>query len=311
MKYQITKEKLDYLVGKLKDVQSKNEEKIKRLKIYGIVCIAIFIIFILTRNFGFYGFLIFMIGGTVFSLLQRQMQNLALDYKINFKESFIGAIITELLPGAKYKHDKGLPASVFLKNGSGILDFGFSSYKTEDYISGKIDDWQIEVAESEFSRSSGDSKTILFSGQVIRLTLDVKFSSNLIIQSKKLNYRAKHASNHRVRLESLEWEDSFDTYCADPVFARYILNPAVMERIQELKNRYSGLGFSFIENYIIIVWDNGREMWEPILKIHDQNELKQEVLRYLNDWGLILNLIHELEIQREIWSRKQFLSHVK
>ena len=72
------------------------------------------------------------------------------------------------------------------------------------------------------------------------------------------------SSLERVQLEDPVFEREWEVYAEDQVEARYLLTPALMERMLEIKRRFFGqrIEFSFFNNRVMIAVHTGQDMFE-------------------------------------------------
>ena len=57
---------------------------------------------------------------------------------------------------------------------------------------------------------------------------------------------------NRIKLEDPRFEKYYDVYATDPVEARYILTPSLMERIVELNKKFNKPTLSFINANVVV-----------------------------------------------------------
>jgi hypothetical protein len=308
-------------LAELSDLYISIQEKHKKyLRLYPLWCVITFIslglVFVTIRNGDFFdqwvivriiNILIFTPIGIYFGLKILKGDDLL---NKDFKNQFIIQVIKIVLPNAIYDYQGGFTSDILFSNGSGIFEnFGLSNYTSEDYIKGKIKNWDLDLSESLAEEKVGKSTNKIFDGIIIKLKLPVVFTYKLFIQSKNLKHKAKY--DNYITLESLEWNRLFDTYCDDPVFARYILNPAVMQRILDLQNSHGNISLSFKDSYIYILWNDNSSFWEIKKQILRKDQINDAIIKIFSDWDAILNLINQLQLEREIWSKMQFLKHIE
>jgi hypothetical protein len=322
-----TEQQLQHIVQNVAELQHKFSADIKKSRLFTNLAIGCFV--------SLFIFAYLIVIPVLIPILLVLMVIFALigdfygkKYAENYKSKVVTQTLKHVIPNVEFCPKQGFESFILFnrehtfpnilellsKNkkprlkGSGIFDFSPHEYKSEDYIKFDFENWLFEAAEIKTIFKNGKHSETVFEGIAIKLTLPVFFSYDLVIQSKNLTQKAIY--KNEIRLESTEWENTFWTYCEDDVFVRYILNPAVMVRILDLNKRYPGLGISFMQNNIYIFWDNRVNMFEPVIKIQDTNEMSQNIRKNLADWESIFDLVKELQLGREIWTQKQFLSYV-
>jgi Ca2+/Na+ antiporter len=310
-------QKNKYLINKLEILQKKSQETFKKQSMYLSLSSIFFVLTFLAlffaqgTNWLFLSFIPALLL-VIFIFLYNQY---SVKYKKEFKKEFVSELFSQILPNSNYYPDKGFSKEVLFQNGSGIFDFKLHTFKSEDLITAQIQDWKLEISEIASQYKSGKYLRKLFNGIAIKITLPISFNHDLIIQDKNFQQKADHGLENKVKLESLVWEKTFLTYCQDQVFARYILNTAVMQRILDIHSKYTNylnnnkLALSFTKNHIYIFWDNENNFWEPKYSLQNETELRFSIRQYINDWEFVIGLVKDLQIGREIWSRKNFISN--
>lgn len=111
------------------------------------------------------------------------------------------------------------------------------------------------------------------------------------------------SSSDFVKLESPEFNKKFLTYSTDQVEARYILTPAMMERLCNLddNSRYT-ISVSFIGSQVFIAFPLDKDYFEPPVfkSLLDPKSLNEdlEVVRFM--YGIIA----ELDLNTRIWTKQ-------
>lgn len=113
------------------------------------------------------------------------------------------------------------------------------------------------------------------------------------------------SSNSRelVKLENPDFNNFFVTYSTDQVEARYILTPAMMERLCELegKSKYT-ISVSFIDTYMYMAFPLNKDYFEPpqFKTLLDRKSLNEDldVIRFM------YGIIEELDLNTRIWGKQ-------
>lgn len=105
----------------------------------------------------------------------------------------------------------------------------------------------------------------------------------------------------RVKLEDPVFEDRFNVYSDDQIEARYILTPAMMQRITELEIRFdSKLFMSFIGNHVFIALGNHNNYFEPNVSKEISAETVNEVVAEIDS---CISIIDDLDLNTRIWTK--------
>lgn len=131
--------------------------------------------------------------------------------------------------------------------------FSFPLLSTKEKITTVSLEW-VEVTIDRTTWSGKSRKTITDMGMLYKI--DFKTPKRTIRQSVKVipnsNSRFKTKEN-LVSLEHQEFEEYFDVYSTDPLEARMILTPNVMDKLAQLiKSTWSSYSFNFIDNIFYI-----------------------------------------------------------
>ncbi len=133
----------------------------------------------------------------------------------------------------------------------------FSRKTNEDYIRGEVEGVQFEFCELKLERGSGKSSTNVHTGGALLITMPFTFSGYTLVRTdygKIGNFFAAPLTKDRVAVESPEFEGRYQVFGSDQQYARYILSPAMMERIIALDELFrarakgSGLTCEFRED---------------------------------------------------------------
>ncbi len=162
--------------------------------------------------------------------------------------------------------------------------------KSEDVFMGKISDVDFTLFEAKrekISRSkNGSSTTLVFHGLCMRLSFPKRFSGTTRVMSDYGVLNKLHTTGHdipleRVKLEDAEFERQFEVLSTDQVEARYLLTPALMERlieVQKILGPKTRLRAGFFDRHMLLTLDTQKN--RPLLK----------------RLGVSLNKLHHFEI---------------
>lgn len=119
----------------------------------------------------------------------------------------------------------------------------FERSQFEDRFSGRRSgvDFRLYEARLKVRRGSGKSRrwVTVFGGQVILIDFHKDFLGTTVVNRNAL-FRFSPKGLEPVRLESNQFEKTFDVYGNDQVEARYLVHPAMMERLMELEASLGG-----------------------------------------------------------------------
>ncbi len=252
----------------------------------------------------------------IFTLIDKALTN---TYKSQYKNTIIKTLATEINPSFKYDKDNYIKQNIFEK--SGIFPTKANVYKGDDFISGiigktSIQFSEIHVAKKKRVRTKNGSKQVItpiFDGLFYIADFNKIFNKNTYILTdvaeKLFGFlgsslqQMNKAHGDLVKLENQEFEKHFAVYSDDQVEARYILSPALMERILTFKKETKkDIQLSFVENSMYVTIPFKEKLFEP--KIWRTIISFNDIETFYNHINLSLKLVEILDLNTRIWSKK-------
>ncbi len=117
------------------------------------------------------------------------------------------------------------------------------------------------------------------------------------------NLQAFSSRGELIKLEDPEFEKEFCVYADDQVEARYILSPALMQRIVEFKRKWNTkvyLSFRDSKVYIAIKMDKNLFETRLFKSIVDYNFIEENI-RFLI---LLTGIVDDLNLNTRIWTKE-------
>ena len=193
----------------------------------------------------------------------------ALDY-IHFYKRNVLPLIVKMYGNFNYSLNASFTKDEIKK---WALTPHFDYLKTEDSISGSVDNIGFEFSEVLLERGGRNGRSTSFQGCVVVLTMPFSFDSHTIVKQdlgKLANWLSKASkSTKKVALENVAFEKVFEVFSTDQVLARYILSPVMMEQLLTLyalfvKNvNASKLECEFIDNKAVFFISYRENLIEP------------------------------------------------
>lgn len=181
--------------------------------------------------------------------------------------------------------------------------------RVEDGFSGTVNGVRIMFEEASLSeryrqenprtRQMEMQERLTFWGLIVRIGIGKNLQDHTIVMPRnRINsfFRTTLSRYKPVNLVSPKFEDRFDTIATDQVEARYVLDPAFMERFMEadvLANT-RGLSASFLANEIVIAMERNRAMFEIGSLWKPLNE--ENLGAVLAELALILKMVETLKL---------------
>ncbi len=193
-------------------------------------------------------------------------------------------------------------------------------YASEDMISGTLGKTAIRFSEvhSQIKHESGsgkDRKTEwrdIFKGIFFVGDFNKKFAGRTVVLTdiaeslfgsfgamfQKMNVQR----DTLIKLEDPEFEKAFVVYGTDPVEARYILSPALMQRIVAFRKKSGYINLSFIDSNVCIAIPVLENLFEPSTF---STLIKYErMAKYNNYLILVTGIVEDLNLNTRIWTKE-------
>ncbi|MBC6110064.1 DUF3137 domain-containing protein [Pedobacter fastidiosus] len=238
-------------------------------------------------------------------------------YKDSFKRDVIGSALKNLDQSLTIDPYKGIYEQEFID--AQLFKTDPDRYKTEDLVCGTAGktgfyfaevhaEYKTEVQTKNGTRTEWHD---IFKGIIFVADFNKNFNGITIVRPKDIGssigaWFSKNlfsfGDNDVVQLENPTFCKEFITYANDQVEARYILTPAMMERILELNRRAKyTVTLSFISSKMYIGFPLDRNYFEaPIFKTLLNPELLDEDISTIN---FMYDIIKELDLNTRIWGK--------
>lgn len=287
------------------------------IAIAGLLCIALAFF----TGFSPWGYIL---GGVVLILALVQAAKRATAFKAYteaFKMKVIGAALQHIDPSLKIEPEKGLSEQEF--ESAQLFDQSPDRYSCEDQVSGmagKTSFYFSEVhAEYKTETRDKDGKTqtdwhTIFKGIIFTADFNKNFKGVTKLRPK--NFGSKLGAwitkaapifaskkSQLVELENIAFSNHFVTHSTDQIEARYILTPALMDKLCLLNEKSSDtISLTFIKSMIYIVFPMNENFFEPpifkSLLAPDCLEKDLHIIQFMYD------IITELDLNTRIWGKE-------
>jgi hypothetical protein len=177
----------------------------------------------------------------------------------------------------------------------------YSFAECEDRISGIYKTVNIVIFEANLKRRQKNGSYSVFSGLLIKLSVNKKFSGKTVIKTDKGSvgnwFRDKFSNMENINLEDPKFENLFEVYSTDQIEARYLLTPSFMERLMEVKKVFSSgdIQCSFYDNSLLMTIPIDKNMFEPG-PITEPEDFIDDSKSLLKEMQLIFDISDTLEL---------------
>ena len=255
----------------------------------------------------------FIIGAIVGPYLSR-------GYNQRFKTEVLSRIARFLDSSLEYRMDGTIDQSTYMA--SKIFPHKPDRYKGEDLVEGKIGATAIRFCElhseykSTHTNNKGQTETewhTIFRGLFFHGDFNKNFSGSTVVLpdsaealfGKFGQWLQSFAFNrdHLIKMDDPEFEKLFVVYGTDQIESRYILSPALMQRIVEFKaTRQRPIYLSFVGSSIFVALSETRNLFEP--KIFSTILDFQTICEYFEDLRVAVEIVEDLNLNTRIWSKE-------
>lgn len=251
-------------------------------------------------------FIVFILTFIVYTIVIRKS---ARAFSGLYKSDVIGEFVRHLIEEGSYVPDDGISENVFCK--CGLFSTIPDRYGCEDLISGRIGKTQIwfsEVhAEEKHVTTDSDGNREerwrdIFRGVIFVGDFNKNFNGRTVVSRN--TWLKLGRNKNRVRLEDPEFEKVFDVYADDQIEARYLLTPAMMNRLKELDRKFKGKGVtvSFWDSNVVIAVNDKVNYFEASIwrKANNEKTLRREYEMI----SAFADIVHDLNLNMRIWQKE-------
>lgn len=164
--------------------------------------------------------------------------------------------------------------------------------KYEDRISGQAHGAEFDSIEVKLTRKSGKNTITDFHGQLMTMTFPRNFLGRTIVLRDKGRFQSKKKSDmKRVGLVDPVFENIFEAYGTDQVEARYLLDPAFMQKLIDLENSINGekIRFAFYASKLFVAINTGDRYEAGSMRNSLMDPKRTQ--RILNEIGAIYDVV--------------------
>jgi hypothetical protein len=242
------------------------------------------------------------------------------DFGRVVKWNLMRGLLDAIQPGLEYDPVRGISREMFRT--ARLFSQSADRYASEDLIRGRVGQTDIMLSEvhAEYRSTSTDangrsstSYHTFFRGLFVMADFHKHFRGTLRVlpgQSGLLGGIGRARAGFRpfsreklVRLEDPEFDKTFVVYGSDDIEARYVLSPAMMRRILDLRNRWRDeVRLSFFESSVCVAISHPRNLFEPSIK--RPVDCRQQLERIATEIHVCLALVEDLDLNTRIWSKE-------
>ncbi|RZK82434.1 MAG: DUF3137 domain-containing protein [Pedobacter sp.] len=240
------------------------------------------------------------------------------DYRHEYKHRVIGVALKSIDDSLVLQYDSGLSERQFIN--SQLFTQRPDRYDSQDQVYGTAG-----KTNFSFSEVHAEYKTVtqtkngkqehwhtILRGIVFCADFNKNFNGITVVRPKDVgaaigawisrNIPVFSSGSDVVNLENPEFVKTFLTHSTDQVEARYILTPAMMDRLCELNDKAKEtISVSFIDTSVYLAFPLSKDYFEPpVFKTLLEPTFLEEDLTVIR---FMYNIIHELDLNTRIWGK--------
>lgn len=295
---------------KLKEMETKRLKDKERVKKYwvilGIISFLIGIIVLLENNF-LPALFIILLGLIIIIVIIFVSKN---GIRKRFKTNVLSPILNGKNSGVSFDANNYITCDEFTR--SDLFRKNVDRYTGEDLFLGKRGKTTYKFSEIHAEEkhttvnSKGQTKTTyitIFRGIFMIADFNKKLeSSTRVIQARDGFFEKLFSGKRKVSLENPEFEKKYNTYSDSQIEARYILSPAMMERILKLEELFnSRIDLSFRGNNVFIAIYSSKNHFE----VDTSNALNSaQIDTIYKEIDSCLQIVDVLDLNTRIWTKQ-------
>lgn len=242
------------------------------------------------------------------------------EKKDHFKQHVIGKMVTALGSGLAYEPTRCIDQDTYHR--SKLFLQPINRYKGDDYVSGMIGKTAVRFCElltqnETHTRDSNGNRRkqvqTIFKGIFFAADFNKKFigetfvlpdvAENWLGSLGTMFQKMNMSRPQLIKLEDVEFEKIFAVYGTDQVEARYILSPALMQRLTAFRNKTKkSISISFIDSWIYISIPIRQDLFEaPLFNSLINYPMMEEYYNYL---ALCVGIVESLDLNTRIWTKE-------
>lgn len=227
-----------------------------------------------------------------------------------YKAYFVETALRQTFTDIQYDHALGMPKSVL--SSTGMIQTG-DKYQSNDFTSGKYKNVAFAQADvtikEEHTDNDGNTYYVtIFRGRWLTFEFPKPFTFRLQIVQKHFRATKKFAKDkatmrrvEKLSTESTTFDQKFRVYSEDGFEAYYILDPAFIDRIEQLSAASQGkLLLCFIGNKLHVAIDDKKDAFEPPSPFRPINQ-QAESAKVRQDIKAITDLVDFLKLDRKLF----------
>ena len=230
----------------------------------------------------------------------------------SYKQQVMPILLESIGPGFYYNPAGSIDEDEFKASG---LYRRPDRFKGQDYVAGQLDKtafrFSLVHAEEEVETTSTDSDgntttetryDTIFRGLIFSADFNKHFTGHTRVQAGGTGFLSGLRSG-LVKLEDPDFSKSFTVTSNDQVEARYILSPALMRRLLDLRNRFdTKVQAAFVGSRVMLAVPARMNLLQP--RFFRRADNPEVVMGYLGFLQSAIGLVEDLNLNTRIWTKE-------
>lgn len=255
------------------------------------------------------------IGLFIYIVYKLHKTNKNNEYKKLFKGEVIQPIVKFISEDLEYHPKRKIPKSLYRKSRLFLKDT--DRFKGDDLIEGKIDKTVFHFSElhTQYKTQGNKGQTHwhdIFKGIFFIADFNKEFDGSTVLLPNQIGggfsfFKKIFGLNRKEKLVELadpEFTDNFTCYSTDDIKARYILTPALMERLNRFHKKYpdNRVALSFVDGQIFVAISYHHDLFEPsyFKSVVNYDQMQS----YFDDIRLVVEIVEDLNLNNRIWTKE-------
>lgn len=226
-----------------------------------------------------------------------------------YKTVVMPQLVNAICPGAVYMPKGNLTKDIVTS--SKLYDIGFGRhFEQEDFIKGKVGKTDFVYSEIEIWHTESNGKNSRrvtdFKGFIFEADFNKNFQELTMFSSLGLRLAMQvglFSDLNRIHLEDVTFDDRYRSYSTNDQEARYILSPALQERIVNMHDIFrqqlhdDELEVSFHDGRMLIMVPSSTDRFEVK---YTTERVKSDVLAL----AVMIDIVEMLNLNLRIWTKE-------
>lgn len=256
-----------------------------------------------------------LIGLIVAVIFERYFRHHWDQYRSSYKNIVMNKLLTLIAPSLVYSEHNFIKESHY--NDSGLFPSDYTIYEGEDHVKGMLGKTEIEFSDIHTQREKSDKELLIpfmnkkryvthFEGLLFIADSNKHIPTPVYILSRGLSAdmpRYQGVKVEMINLEDVSFNSRFTVYGHNQVDARYIVSPALMQRLTEFSQRSgSNVRLSYSNNKLTIALATKSDYFEPkLFKKATKMAVYQEIME---DLIFLAGIVEDLDLNTRIWTKE-------